>query len=223
VRSMLFGLAAVVLASAPFAAQEQARTTMPVLTKEVKPDYTDAAKARKVQGTVEMTVLVQADGTPASDVRIVKSLDPDLDQQAIKAVRQWRFKPGTKDGQPVPVEVNIEMTFTLRDGPKKAEPVRPQVYKPGEEGVKTPVLVRDVKPQYTADAKARGVQGTVEVSAIVKADGTVDEDVRVIRSLDTDLDQQAIIATRQWTFKPGTKDGKPVDVQVNIELTFTLR
>jgi TonB family protein len=170
-----------------------------------------------------MTVLVQADGTPASDVRIVKSLDPDLDQQAIKAVRQWRFKPGTKDGQPVPVEVNIEMTFTLRDGPKKAEPVRPQVYKPGEEGVKTPVLVRDVKPQYTADAKARGVQGTVEVSAIVKADGTVDEDVRVIRSLDTDLDQQAIIATRQWTFKPGTKDGKPVDVQVNIELTFTLR
>ena len=79
-----------------------------------------------------------------------------------------------------------------------------------------------MKPQYTADAKARGVQGTVEVSAIVKADGTVDADVRVIRSLDSDLDQQAIIATRQWTFKPGTKDGRPVDVQVNIEMTFTL-
>ena len=115
------------------------------------------------------------------------------------------------------------MTFTLRDGPKNAEPVKRPVYKLGEDGVTAPVLVRDVKPQYTADAKARGVQGTVEVSAIVKADGTVDADVRVIRSLDTDLDQQAIIATRQWTFKPGTKDGKPVDVQVNIELTFTVR
>ena len=222
-RSMFSTLAAVILVSTPFAAQEQARTTSPVLIKEVKPDYTDAAKARKVQGTVEMAVLVQTDGAPGPDVRILKSLDPDLDQQAIKAVRQWRFKPGTKDGQPVAVDVNIEMTFTLRDGPKKAEPVKPPVYKPGEDGVKAPVLVRDVKPQYTVDAKARGVQGTVEVSAIVKADGTVDADVRVIRSLDPDLDQQAIIATRQWTFTPGTKDGKPVDVQVNIEMTFTVR
>jgi TonB family protein len=223
VRPMLFAFAAVVLASTPFAAQELARSTSPVLIKEVKGDYTDAARARRVQGTVEMAVLVQADGAPGPDVRIIKSLDPDLDQQAIKAVRQWRFKPGTKDGQPVPVEVNIEMRFTLRDGPRKAGPARSQVYKVGDEGVTTPVVVKAVRPQYTADAKARGVQGTVEVTAIVKADGTVDDDVRVIRSLDTDLDQQAIIATRQWTFKPGTKDGKPVSVQANIELTFTLR
>lgn len=220
-RSMLFAVAAVVLVSASSAAQEQARTTSPTLIKEVHPDYTDAAKARKVQGAVEMAVLVQADGVPGPDVRVTKSLDPDLDQQAIKAVRQWRFKPGTKDGQPVPVEVTIEMTFTLRDGPKAA--VKPPVYKVGQDGVTAPVLVKNVQPKYSNDAKARGVQGTVEVAAIVKADGTVDNDVRVIRSLDHDLDQQAIIATRQWTFKPGTKDGKPVDVQVNIELTFTVR
>lgn len=222
-RSTLYTLAAVVLVSTPFAAQERPRTTMPVLIKEVKPDYTDAAKARKVQGIVEMVVLVQADGTPGQDVRVIKSLDPDLDQQAIKAVRQWRFKPGTKDGEPVAVDVNVEMSFTLRDGPKAAEPSKPPVYKPGEDGVKVPVLVKEVKPSYTDAAKARGVQGTVELVAIVKADGTVDDDVRVSRSLDTDLDQQAIIATRQWTFKPGTKDGKAVDVQVNIELTFTLK
>jgi periplasmic protein TonB len=98
-----------------------------------------------------------------------------------------------------------------------------QVYKVGKDGVKSPVLIKEVKPQYTESAKARGVQGTVEVVAVVKTDGNVDEDVRVTRSLDPDLDEQAIVATRQWKFRPGTKDEKPVDVEVNIELTFTLR
>jgi periplasmic protein TonB len=98
-----------------------------------------------------------------------------------------------------------------------------QAYKMGQDGVKSPVLIKEVKPQYTDSAKARGVQGTVEVAAVVKTDGTVDNDVRVTRSLDADLDEQAIIATRQWRFRPGTKDGKAVDVEVNIELTFTLR
>lgn len=98
-----------------------------------------------------------------------------------------------------------------------------QVYKVGKDGVKSPVLVSEVKPVYTKDAKDRKVQGTVEMLAVVKADGTVDDDVRVIRSLDPDLDQAAITATRQWKFHPGTKDDKPVDVEVNIELTFTLK
>lgn len=97
-----------------------------------------------------------------------------------------------------------------------------QIYKVGN-GVKSPVLVREVKPIYTKDAMDRRVQGTVEVVAVVKADGTVDDDVRITRSLDPDLDQAAITATRQWKFRPGTKDDKPVDVEVNIELTFTLK
>lgn len=96
-------------------------------------------------------------------------------------------------------------------------------YKIGQDGVKSPVLLHEVKPQYTPEAKARGVQGVVEMETVVKADGTVATDVRVTKSLDEQLDQQAIIAVRQWTFRPGTKDGKPVDVLVNIEMTFTLK
>jgi len=45
---------------------------------------------------------------------VTTSLDAGLDQEAIKAVKQWRFEPGTKDGKPVPVLMTIEMTFTLR-------------------------------------------------------------------------------------------------------------
>jgi periplasmic protein TonB len=95
------------------------------------------------------------------------------------------------------------------------------VYQTGND-VKTPVLVHEVKPQYTEAAIRRKVQGVVETKSVILADGTVG-DVVITRSLDEDLDKEAIKAIKQWTFKPGTKDGQPVAVQVNIELSFTLR
>jgi TonB family protein len=70
---------------------------------------------RKVEGTMEVAAVVRADGTIGDDVRVTRSLDNELDQQGIKAVKQWEFKPGTKDGQPVAVDIQIELTFTLRN------------------------------------------------------------------------------------------------------------
>jgi TonB family protein len=89
--------------------------TLPSVVREVKPGYTPEAKAHKIQGSVRMGVVVLASGE-VGDVRITKSLDAEhgLDQQAIKAAKQWKFKPGMKDGKPVAVEVTIEMTFTLK-------------------------------------------------------------------------------------------------------------
>jgi len=85
----------------------------PVMVKEVKPQYTAGAMRAKVQGAVTLECVVQPDGT-VGEVRVTKALDPGLDQEAIKAVKQWRFKPGTKDGKPVPVLITLEMAFTLR-------------------------------------------------------------------------------------------------------------
>jgi protein TonB len=97
------------------------------------------------------------------------------------------------------------------------------VYHPGN-GVTTPRLVREVKPQYSADAMRAKIQGTVWVQCVVRPDGSV-SDVEVIRSLDPvfGLDQEAVKAARQWRFQPGTRLGEPVPVQITIELTFTLR
>jgi TonB family protein len=98
-----------------------------------------------------------------------------------------------------------------------------QAYQPGH-GVSTPKLIKQVKPEYTPEARAAKIQGTVLLSAVVLENGTVD-DVAVIRSLDTKygLDGQAVKAATQWLFSPGMKDGKPVAVKVTIELAFTLR
>ncbi len=97
------------------------------------------------------------------------------------------------------------------------------VYRPGS-GIENPVLRKEVKPQYTADAMRAKIQGTAVLDCVVKADGTVGE-CGVVRSLDATfgLDQEAVKAARQWRFTPGRHLGQPVPVLVTIELTFTLR
>jgi protein TonB len=91
-------------------------------------------------------------------------------------------------------------------------------------GVQTPVAIREVKPQYTAEAMRAKVQGVVMLNCIVMPDGTVGN-VEIVRSLDSSfgLDQEAVKAAKQWRFRPGTRLGEPVPVLVTIELTFTLR
>jgi protein TonB len=93
-------------------------------------------------------------------------------------------------------------------------------------GVTPPRLIKEVKPNYTGDAMRAKLQGVVEMEALVLADGSVDPGgIRITRSLDAvlGLDQQAIIAVKQWRFRPGTYKGQPVAMRVNVELTFTLR
>ncbi len=84
------------------------------------------------------------------------------------------------------------------------------VFQPGN-GVETPKLLMEVKPQYTAQAMRAKIQGTVLLECVVKPDGTVG-DIKVgARSTRTfGLDQEAIKAARQWQFAPGTRFGQPV-------------
>lgn len=87
----------------------------PELLREVRPAYTADAMRAKIQGAVWLECVVLPDGT-VGDVRVIRSLDSvfGLDQEAVKAAKQWRFRPGTRFGEPVPVLITIELTFTLR-------------------------------------------------------------------------------------------------------------
>ena len=96
-------------------------------------------------------------------------------------------------------------------------------YRPGA-GVTIPRVIREVKPNYTAEAMRAKVQGIVHVECIVMPDGSVGE-AKIVRSLDSvfGLDGEALKAAKQWKFQPGMRLGEPVPVIVLIELTFTLR
>jgi protein TonB len=94
-------------------------------------------------------------------------------------------------------------------------------YRPGS-GIQPPRLLREVKAEYTEDARRRGVTGDVILEIIVRRDGGVG-DVTVLRGLAAGLDQRAIAAVRQWQFAPARRLGEPVDVVVEVSVEFSLR
>jgi D-alanyl-D-alanine dipeptidase len=84
----------------------------PRIVKLVSPEFSEEAMKKHVEGTVVLSVTIDRNGVP-SDVRVVQSLGHGSDEKAIEAAKQCRFKPGVQDGKPVPVTVDMTMTFRL--------------------------------------------------------------------------------------------------------------
>jgi TonB family protein len=87
--------------------------TPPKVVSKVEPDYTDEARSAKIQGPVVLSLTIDPQGRPEK-IRVTKSLDKGLDQQAIAAIEKWHFAPGIKDGKPVWAAATIEVNFHLR-------------------------------------------------------------------------------------------------------------
>lgn len=107
-------------------------------------------------------------------------------------------------------------------GPGRQQGFGGGVYSLGS-GVTPPVPVLRVRPQYTSAGMSARLSGAVVVECVVMPDGDV-ADVRIIKSLDArfGLDEEAMRAARQWRFRPGTLDGRPVAVRITIELAFSI-
>lgn len=87
--------------------------TPPTLTREVRATYTDDARRRGIEGDVVLEIVVRRDGS-VGQVRVLRSLGAGLEQRAIDAVRQWRFSPSRRNGEPVDVAVEVAVEFKLR-------------------------------------------------------------------------------------------------------------
>ncbi len=88
--------------------------TPPSLLQKVEPEYSEEARIAKVTGTVVVDAEIGTDGV-ARNIHIKRGIGMGLDEKAIEAVQQWRFRPGTRinDGEPIPVLVTIEINFRL--------------------------------------------------------------------------------------------------------------
>jgi len=82
----------------------------PIYTPD--PEYSEEARKSKYQGVVVLWLVIGPDGHP-QDVKVARPLGMGLDEKAIEAVRTWRFKPAEKDGHPVAVQMNVEVSFRL--------------------------------------------------------------------------------------------------------------
>jgi TonB family protein len=100
--------------------------TPPVAIDHPDPEYSKEARHEKYQGTCVLWLVVGADGRP-HDIKVRRTLGLGLDEKAVEAVKQWRFKPAMKDGKPVAVEISVQVDFHLYvDAPTKngAAPAR---------------------------------------------------------------------------------------------------
>lgn len=90
----------------------QSPVTPPEAISRVGAKYTEEARRAGIHGTVLLAVTIDRNGR-VRDVQVERSLHPGLDEEAVKAVRQWKFRPGEQDGRPVRVNAHVEITFSL--------------------------------------------------------------------------------------------------------------
>jgi len=186
--------------------------TKPSVIHQVDTSYsTEAVKARLV-GTVLLRAIVGIDGKP-SDFEVRRGLGLDLDERAIEAVSNWQFGPGTKDGQPVKVRVQIEMSFALGD--RDVQPARWHTAQVGfhlRKGSERPVIDTVVAPHVADGAPSATAKLTFDIDE--KGDPV---NIRSAKASDKDWARSATEALRQWKFTPASQNGNPVLVPCSME------
>jgi TonB family protein len=96
----------------PAAVSSRSFDTPPVAIHVAAAEYSDRARKAKLNGVVMLSLTVTEEGMP-TDIKVVKSLGMGLDESAIKCASEYRFRPATKDGAPVPAHITLEVSFRL--------------------------------------------------------------------------------------------------------------
>lgn len=204
--------------------------------------YPEAAVKAGMQGRVTVQFIVDKDGS-IDDVKTLRGVNPDLDAEAIRVIKTMpRWEPGTHKGKPVRVKYTVPVMFRLTPEPvEKIDemivvgyrtpdvPVAGEVYEVADKMPEFPggmtglmqYLSKNVK--YPADARAKGIQGSVVVSVIVNTKGKA-TNATIVQSVSPSLDAEALrVAGTMPDWTPGTKDGKPVNVKYSFPITFRLQ
>lgn len=213
-----------------------------VLTK-VPPVYPPLARQAQIQGSVILKVRISKSGDVVSIWLI--SGHPMLAPAAMEAVKQWKYKPYLLNGDPVDVETNVTVNFTLSDKPPAEGVVGsvpgglPEEEKVGivsngegathsaypqrvrvSSGVMQVLLLTKVHPQYPQEAKDQRIQGVVVLKVIIDKEGNVAK-IELISGHPA-LAPAAIDAVKQWKYKPYLLNQTPVEVDTQVQVNFTL-
>jgi TonB family protein len=202
----------------PTASRARLTTAPDILEYTTPPLYSEDARTRRAEGTVTVQAVIDAAGR-VGEARVVKGLGFGLDQNAVVALRQWRFRPGSVDGQPAATLAEIDIEFSLRHEALNELIANDMATRVGP-GVTPPRAVHTVGVGPSGVATGRVTRtGTVVLDVVLLEDG-VPRIVRILQSVDPELDDRAVRAFEQWRFSPATKDGRPVKVRLNAAVRF---
>jgi TonB family protein len=204
----------------------------------VRPHYPKDALRKGESGNVEVKAVISPDG--ATKNLVVLSGDPKFSQPAVDAIRRWRFHAVSSQGRPVETTftIHVRFNFLLREANSDVELESPQpeepeaspsstphidfigdVHRMAEPGVVDPKAVYKPDPESSEASRKSGKEGSVVVALVVGSDG-LPRDLRIICSSIPDNNENAMATLRKWKFAPGTKDGNPVAVAVEVQVDF---
>jgi TonB family protein len=186
--------------------------TAPSILLKVEPEYSEEARRARMQGKVVLFVIIDPQGKPGS-LKVIRSLGLGLDEEAIKVVEQWRFRPGTKEGRPVAVQATIEVNFRLLDKPTRTWHLASILFRPPG----------DAERPHVVSTKFPGLFGDGNAFAAISFE--VDEsgkamNLQVDSSSEKKAGREVMEAVRDWKFDPGMKDGKPVVVPCSVRVAL---
>jgi TonB family protein len=174
-----------------------------------QPEYTEEARIGHLAGLVTMSLTVDDDGMP-NDIHVVNPLGLGLDESAVSCMGQSRYSPAQKDGKPIPLKMSVSLSFQEHwdsDWHLGAAAFHTAA------GVSRPILVKAKYPGSSGDKR----NATVCVRLTIDKEG-VPRDVQVATPQDPKLDKQAVSIAGGWRFRPGMKNGQPLDVSATFNL-----
>lgn len=173
------------------------------------PEYTEEARQAKLEGSVELRLIVDADGTPEG-IYVLRPLGLGLDEKAVEAVRDWRFAPGMKDGKMVAVVATVDVPFHLLG--RRAEWHLARAAFDPPYGASSPTIKKADYP----DAAGQEQYATVSLSFEIDASG-VPVKIRAAKSSDAKWERQLIAMLSEWRFKPAVENGEPVAASATFD------
>ncbi len=197
------GLVTPIVALRPPVADSGARE---VLQYTLPPLYSDEGRRKGIEGIVKIEAHVDREGRP-KNLRVIRGLGFGLDQNAMLAVRSWKFSPGGS----AETITTVDVEFNLKNAELNDLIANDMVTNVGPDVV-PPRVVRRVEARYPET-------GSVLLDAVVQDNG-IPSVLRVVRSLSWAADEAAISALEQWRFSPAQKDGVPVKVRMTFEIGF---
>jgi TonB family protein len=177
------------------------------------PLYSDDARRRGVEGIVTIGVRVGEDGR-VSGARVLSGLGFGLDQNALVALRQWRFRAGQRNGTPAAMDAEVDVEFNLR-----SEGVNELIANDMATLVGPGVTPPRVVTMSRVPLRGLDAHGLVVLDVVLQQDGSP-RIVRILRSLTPEADERAVHHFEQWRFTPAMKGGVPVKVRMNAEVRF---
>ena len=162
-----------------------------------------------IQKDVQVTVKAQVDETGRVTAATQVAGDPACAMAAERAVRRWTFAPARQDGRPVPGEVEVPVLFV------------PDSLAGSEGRYEAPRVLTQARPIYPFGLRRAGMAGEVVLSFLISVEGRV-RSAEVVRSSHPGFDEAALEAVLQWTFRPGLKEGKPVETRMRVPIMFQI-